>query len=155
MSDLVRQHEHKAEKMDGDVNVVPIFAIVVGFLVFVCIACAVLAVIYYKVAPAGPYPNAEDFPAPQLHAHVFQEWYREVGGQIEDLHSYGWIDEQKGIAHIPIARAMKRIRQRKDPYAPLATAPNPPGSASAAGAAQTGQPKTTTQSGGTSDRGGH
>jgi len=32
--------------------------------------------------------------------------------QEKELHSYGWVDEKAGVAHIPIERAMELIAQR-------------------------------------------
>ena len=36
--------------------------------------------------------------------------------QLEDLNSYGWVDQQAGIAHIPIDRAMElTVRELSEP----------------------------------------
>lgn len=119
MPDVVRQHEHTAEKMNARVDVRSVVFVMLGWLGFVCIGAGLLAVIFYKTGGYGPYPKVRNFPSPRLHAHPYGEWDREVAGQIQDLHSYGWIDQKSGIVHIPIARAMAEIITRSDPYAPL------------------------------------
>jgi len=40
--------------------------------------------------------------------------------QEKELHSYGWVDEKAGVAHIPIERAMELVAQRGLPVRPQA-----------------------------------
>ncbi len=42
--------------------------------------------------------------------------------QEDQLNSYGWVDEQAGVAHIPIGRAMDLIAERGLPVRPVASA---------------------------------
>lgn len=68
-----------------------------------------------------PEPRLEVYPAqnfPGLHAT------QEAG-----LNSYGWVDRQKGIVHIPIDKAMELIAQSNLPVAtgtPIAVTPSAP-----------------------------
>lgn len=67
------------------------------------------------------------FPAPRLQAVPSAEWIklkREADGR---LNSYGWIDRQAGIAHIPIDRAVAIIAKSGIPPAemPKPAPPNP------------------------------
>lgn len=48
-------------------------------------------------------------------------------GQLDKLRSYGWVDREKGVAHIPIERAMelaaKGVRAPSEPATAAAPAP--------------------------------
>jgi hypothetical protein len=67
----------------------------------------------------NPKPQvANEFPLPRLETNEL--------GQLDDqrleeetiLHTYGWVDQKGGIAHIPIERAMELIAQRGLPLEP-------------------------------------
>jgi hypothetical protein len=62
----------------------------------------------------------EKFPEPRLEDDERTELngfrYREE----EALHSYGWVDQNAGVVHIPIERAMQLIAQRGLPTTPQA-----------------------------------
>ena len=53
-------------------------------------------------APSSPGP-LDDLPA--IRAELY-------GGQRRRLSAYGWVDEARGIAHVPIEEAMRRIAER-------------------------------------------
>lgn len=46
-------------------------------------------------------------PTPRLQTHAADDRETMLAAQHRQLESYGWIDEQRGIAHIPIERAMQ------------------------------------------------
>jgi hypothetical protein len=51
-------------------------------------------------------------PAPNLQMQPFKDVYLLRQGEAEKLGSYGWVDKQGGVAHIPIDRAMEVLLQR-------------------------------------------
>ncbi len=107
------------------------FAIfLVGLIGFVLVAGALLSGFYLPgnsivITPAPtllpPAPRLETYPGenfPVLHAT-----------QEAELNSYGWVDRQKGIVHIPIERAMESIAKSNLPVAsgtPVAVTPSAP-----------------------------
>lgn len=48
-------------------------------------------------------------PAPRLQVAPAEEWQSLKSTQEAQLHSYGWIDDENSVAHIPIERAMELI----------------------------------------------
>jgi hypothetical protein len=44
-----------------------------------------------------------------LQGHPDEELKAYMKSQVEFLHSYGWVDTQLGIVHIPVHRAMERV----------------------------------------------
>jgi hypothetical protein len=56
--------------------------------------------------------QAKNPPAPNLQTQPFKDVYLLRQGEAEKLGSYGWIDKQGGVAHIPIDRAMEVLLQR-------------------------------------------
>ena len=64
------------------------------------------------------------FPEPRLEQNERLEIKDFRLTEEKTLNSYGWVDEQSGVAHIPIERAMEIIAQRGLPTTPRAgTAP--------------------------------
>jgi hypothetical protein len=62
---------------------------------------------------ASPFENTRTIPPlPRLqaapHTDILEYW----DSQQKALHSYGWVDRQKGIAHIPIDEAMRMVVQQ-------------------------------------------
>jgi hypothetical protein len=57
-----------------------------------------------KAMKLPPAPNLQTAPIPDLKA------FRDAEDKM--LNSYGWIDQQKGIVHIPIDRAIDMVAQR-------------------------------------------
>jgi hypothetical protein len=51
-------------------------------------------------------------PMPRLQAQPFKDVYLLKQGQGERLDSYGWVDKENGVVHIPIDRAMELSLQR-------------------------------------------
>jgi hypothetical protein len=51
-------------------------------------------------------------PAPRLQVQPFKDVYLLKQGQNERLESYGWVDKENGVVHIPIDRAMELTLQR-------------------------------------------
>jgi hypothetical protein len=55
------------------------------------------------------------FPQPQLLTEPGKEWRQTRLAAETRLLTYGWVDRQAGVAHIPIAEAMKLLLQRGMP----------------------------------------
>ena len=62
------------------------------------------------------------FPDPRLEENERQEINQFRLGEEEVLNSYGWVDQPKGVVHIPIERAMELTAQRGLPTRPPAAA---------------------------------
>src|ERR1035438_10596390 len=54
----------------------------------------------------------KDNGAPMLETNERGQFRDFLTNQENQLHSYGWVDEKDGVAHIPIERAMELIVQR-------------------------------------------
>lgn len=62
-------------------------------------------------------------PAPRLQAQPHVDLAEFCAVQQQSVNSYSWIDQQAGIVHIPIDRAMDRILQQGLPARPASEAP--------------------------------
>ena len=100
------------------------FGIVLLFALFGIIVLAVI----------GPAPRGSDYEETRAKKRVDNlKTSREEATKA--LTTYGWMDKNKGVAHIPIERAMKLTvtelaRQKPAPAGPIAT-PQPPAPAAA------------------------
>jgi len=101
------------------------FGIVLLFALFGIIVLAVI----------GPAPRGSDYEETRAKKRVVNlKTSREEATKA--LTTYGWIDKNKGVARIPIERAMKLTvaelaRQKPAPAGPIATPPQPPAPAAA------------------------
>jgi hypothetical protein len=69
----------------------------------------------------------QSFPQPRLEENERIEIDGFRYGEEEELNSYGWVDKNAGVAHIPIEQAMQLIAQRGLPTTPqTGTAPFSP-----------------------------
>ena len=63
--------------------------------------------------PVSPFANARELPpTPRLQVRPQQDLRSLRQAAQTRLGSYGWVDQQKGIVHIPIDRAMDLLLQR-------------------------------------------
>lgn len=62
------------------------------------------------VTPSAPAPNMS--PAPDLQVASSRDYQEMRAAEEAQLHTYGWIDRQAGIAAIPIERAMELLARR-------------------------------------------
>jgi hypothetical protein len=51
-------------------------------------------------------------PTPRLQTQPFKDVYQLKTGQLDRLHTYGWVDQSTGVVHIPIDEAMRIIGER-------------------------------------------
>ncbi len=77
----------------------------------------------------SPTPKTADkFPLPRLEVNERSQLYDFRRGEEDKLNTYGWVDQNAGVAHIPIERAMQILAQRGLPTAPQGSqATNKPG----------------------------
>lgn len=115
MPEAIRQGP--VEKPSGNVAAWPILKLVAAWYGYVIVGLAIIAAVYYGVAPPGPPPHLSKFPHPRLVIHPSTEQGHLVGAQKRALESTGRIGA--GIVHIPIERAMEEDLKRPDPYAPV------------------------------------
>ena len=110
------------EHTDAEVRPLVQFAIwlvISAILVHVVLAIGYLYLKRSMETPqaAQPFPLAAEEahrlpPAPQLQQIPSKEMYELRTQQETDLHSYGWIDKNAGMVHIPIEDAMKLMLQQ-------------------------------------------
>ena len=65
--------------------------------------------------PATP---AARFPQPQLQANAAADLVKERAREDAQLSTYGWVDRQAGVVHLPVERAMQMIAERGVPTWP-------------------------------------
>jgi hypothetical protein len=115
MAEQTAMHEQR----DVSVRVVTWFA--VGLVVSAIIIHLALAGLYKLFEHQHPSPDAPSrialhpqnrAPAPQLQTAPQTDLRNYEHEENAKLNSYGWIDKQAGIIHIPIERAMDLIAQR-------------------------------------------
>src|SRR5437667_2301719 len=113
---------------------------------FVVFGVIVLAVI-------GPSPRGSNYE--QMRAHKRMERLKTLREESQkDLTTYAWVDKNKGVAHIPIDRAMEltvaELAQKKPaPAGPIAAAETPAAAAPANAAAPPAAPSASPQPSGT------
>ena len=72
-----------------------------------------------KANPRDVPPNEiQRFPEPRLEENERTELNDFRYGEEQELSSYGWVDKNAGVAHIPIDQAMQLIAQRGLPTTP-------------------------------------
>jgi hypothetical protein len=69
--------------------------------------------------PAASFTHARELPpSPQLQAQPHLDLRDYCKEQLGDLNSYGWVDQQNGVVHIPIERAMDLMLKQGFPTRP-------------------------------------
>jgi len=106
------------ERSDMSVGVIALLAVVV--LAYVCIAPFVLTRIYQPALSDASRQLDINPPGPKLQLDAPADLKTLNAREDTQLESYGWIDRGKGIAHIPLAQAMKDVAARGIPDFPKA-----------------------------------
>jgi len=86
------------------------------------------------MAPAGELP-----PEPRLQTTPWEDLEQWRADEERHLHSYGWVDEKTGVAHVPIEKAKELLLQRGLPVRPAAADPVEGTHAAASGEASGGR----------------
>lgn len=138
------ESEEQKDKLDPEGNIPPayeasylnLWTIVlagVGLLVVIGIVLALTAFLYSMfgfrgAAPGAPSPPPlEEAPitGPRLQAAPQDDLQRLRSTQMTRLESYGWINEEQGLAHIPIEQAMRIVAEGGLPAAGAVVQPAP------------------------------
>lgn len=142
MSDHVNKHSHgSAEVEREDLNPNAIYGFLIGLAVATLLVYFGLKGLYFAMdryaqahqPPQNPLvqhvetntrlvtrDDINRFPEPRLETNERTEINDFRLGEEQRLNSYGWIDQQAGVVHIPIERAMELIAQRGLPTTPKA-----------------------------------
>jgi hypothetical protein len=104
----------------SDMSIGVITAIAVGILVYVCLAPFVLTLIYRPALSDVDRQLTINPPGPSLQLDPPADLAALNAREATQLASYGWVDREKGIAHIPLARAMQDVAARGIPDFPKA-----------------------------------
>ncbi|HET7675787.1 MAG TPA: hypothetical protein VFL54_09725 [Gammaproteobacteria bacterium] len=126
-----QEGEARFEAQQPDLRIPLGTALLVG--VGIPVALAVIWLLYHflwlNTPGEQPYPYRTPppvTPAPRLLANPQAELKALRIENRQRLHSYGWVDKQRGIVHVPIERAMQLIAEHGFP-------PRPPVPVNAAG----------------------
>jgi hypothetical protein len=102
----------------SDWPLAPVALIYVAILMLLLISCLVLIVAFpdalpdvdrtLRIAPSGPRLQTDPEAEMQHFRAEEEKW----------LNTYHWIDKQKGVVHIPIAEAMKKLARTGAPGFP-------------------------------------
>ena len=103
-----------------DWNVAPIAALYVGILVLLVISCSAIYLAYPNSLPDVSRALRINPPGPRLQTSNDADLRRFRAEEEKRLNGYYWIDKQKGIAHIPIEEAMKKLARTGIPGFPKA-----------------------------------
>ena len=118
MNASAENHDHERRDVD-----VPSLFTIAFLLLLVCIVVLIVVTLmmhYFKVhepaVTAGqaniPVTRSREFPQPRLIVKPGATLADLRAAENAELNSYGWVDRNAGIAHIPIDRAMQLLLQR-------------------------------------------
>jgi len=110
-----------------DVAFKPLVKAGVWFTIFCILSAVVTAVIYIALVPDHVAKPSLKLPPnqPLLQDNITRKKDMRdlLAAEEKVLHNYGWVDQSKGIAHIPIERAIELTAERGLPVRPGATRP--------------------------------
>jgi hypothetical protein len=109
--------------------VVLVLVLVIGYLVPTALESVLFEREARRSPPANPLAATEGRrlpPAPRLQVNPARDIVELRRAEERRLQSYGWVDPAKGIARIPIARAMSILAEKGLPPPPPAGAPPAP-----------------------------
>lgn len=111
----VREHNPHTDYERADASPKLVGGLALGLLVTVCTISAVLFAVYPSArAPVGQ-RQAPTMPEPRLQIDPNAELARLRARETARLESYGWVDSQRGVVHIPIDEAMRRVARQGVP----------------------------------------
>jgi hypothetical protein len=88
-----------------------------GLLVSVTLISAILLAVLHTPRSAQRNATAAEtdgVPAPRLQMHPNGDYARYIDEKRARLNSTGWVDRERGIAHIPIEQAMNDVANEKE-----------------------------------------
>lgn len=101
-----------------DVDVIGVFLLIGVLLLLLAICLFGVGGLVRFLSAHRPRPltvtsrSAGSFPQPRLQSVPGVDLSKDEGAQQHELNSYGWTDRAKGVAHIPIDRAMQLLIER-------------------------------------------
>src|SRR5689334_6475388 len=109
MSDVSRPRDY--ERTDADPRLVG--ALALGLAVFLVITPLLLKVLYPGASNLGVIPSSlPKPPSPRLQVDPVTDLNALRATEHQQLDSYGWINRESRVAHIPIDRAMELTGER-------------------------------------------
>ena len=118
-------HEVNVDASHGyetsDVRLRPILmlgaVLVVGAVIGHLVLWGLFSFVTGRLAQVDPPPpplarTDQPPPAPRLQVSPRADWREMVAAHNQMLNSYGWVDQERGIARIPIERAMDLVLER-------------------------------------------
>ncbi len=87
----------------------PVAAVFVGVVALLVISCFVLIVAYPTALPDVPRTLRIAPPGPHLQTDAQKDLRRFRAEEEKRLNTYYWIDKQRGVVHIPIGQAIKKL----------------------------------------------
>jgi hypothetical protein len=96
----------------SDMSVAAIAVLAIAVLAYVCLAPFVLTLIYRPALSDADRHLTINPPAPTLQLDAPADLATLNARAATQLASYGWVDRENGIAHIPLAQAMQDIAAR-------------------------------------------
>jgi hypothetical protein len=125
---MAGNNKHRAGFEESDVNVVAVGKFGIALLLATLAAMALLFGVfrYFQASEGGKAISVDPtkvFPHPQLQTAPVPDLKAVRAAEDQMLNSYGWVDQQKGVVRIPIARAMELVVRKGLPVRAAA----PPG----------------------------
>lgn len=111
MSDGTQPVDHNPDTAfeASDWRVRPIALTLLGICLVVVIAVIALRAAFVSSTADAYRPLTVTMPAPRLQTNPAADLTGLRSREDHDLNAYYWIDHDKGIVHIPIGEAMKRV----------------------------------------------
>ena len=118
------------QQLDGEINYRVLIRLTLALLVLVAVAMTLMwfmtSTFYEQEKAMDPPPplmmeaRVQHVPPdPRLQSDPFAELDHLRGAQDAQLHSYGWVDQTAGVAHIPIDRAIDLLVENGLPVTPV------------------------------------
>jgi hypothetical protein len=110
MNDI--SHPRDCERSDVDPRLIG--ALALGVAIFLLVTPYALLAVYPNAADhrSGPQAGLPQPPAPRLQVHPKTDLDRLRTKERERLTTYGWVDRERRIVHIPIEQAMELLAAR-------------------------------------------
>jgi hypothetical protein len=107
------------EPTDWDLG--PVALVYAGVVALLVISCIVLIAAYPRSLPDADRDLHIAPPAPRLQTNAAADLQAFREGESKRLNTYYWIDKQKGVVHVPIEQAMKKLADTGIPGFPKET----------------------------------
>jgi len=123
MRDISRPRDY--EKADADPRLIG--ALALGIVIFLVLTPFLLKAFYPAAPGLGGVPlSLPQPPAPRLQVDPTVDLALLRAAERQQLTTYGWVDRERRVAHIPIKQAMEMLSVRGLPGWPQASNPSPP-----------------------------